>query len=321
MHRYSNVILAVGSLAIILVTPANAGSNVKSAIQNAKQEVAAWTLVPKFDLGGRAMYEIYPDGTPLDVQQGKADTNLLWTPKDMKTETCLVGGTSYHKGDGPKWRKTRSMGGSVRTKVLWFYFKPKKTALEVMVQSCVTFKIHYGRPIVATDLEPDALARALGGFFEISGPNLTASSSVAERLAEVVGTAELETKPSTATTSSRSGQTNLRSDVATIAGVTVEASPDRVRHGESVELILRYDVLGPSDDPVEVSQSWTLLLDGQPLPTYPTERRIARSRGSHEAALQQVIPSNAPAGLYKLKGEVCVLEDCSTRTTTFEILP
>jgi len=292
-----------------------AASSVKKAIKRAEQSVEMWTLVPKFDLGGRAKFDLFPDGTPLNVQQGDVHRgSLIWVPEDMQTEVCLVGGKSYRSGEGPKWRKSNGglFGGNVNTKVIWFYFKARKKELEVMVQSCARFKIHYGRPVVAADLEPDALAQALGGFFEISGQNLPSGSAGDARLQGAPGISGYDAKPPAS-----EGYSN----VATIAGVSAVAAPARVQHGQPVELILRYDVLGPSSEAVNVSQSWTLLLDGQPLPTYPTRRDISRSRGSYEAALQQVIPVNAPAGVYKFKGEVCVGEDCGTRTTTFEVLP
>ena len=35
------------------------------------------------------------------------------------------------------------------------------------------FEILHDRPVTAADLAPDALARALSGFFDIKGPNLS----------------------------------------------------------------------------------------------------------------------------------------------------
>ena len=106
-----------------------------------------------------------------------------------------------------------------------------------------------------------------------------------------------------------------------VVDLVVEALPAQVRAGEQVDLALRYDVLGPSADALEVLQSWTLTLGDEALPSYPNQNHAWRRPGTHEAALEQVIPLDAPIGIYKLKGEVCVNDGCRSRTTTFEVIP
>ncbi len=98
-------------------------------------------------------------------------------------------------------------------------------------------------------------------------------------------------------------------------------NPSRARHGETLKLMLDYVVESGDRETIEVTETRSLLFNGEALPGYPKERQETRSSGKHATSFRQKIPSRATPGTYTYKGEVCIQTGCTSRLVRFTIEP
>jgi len=110
-----------------------------------------------------------------------------------------------------------------------------------------------------------------------------------------------------------------RSDTRGLDSLRVEVLPSSVQRGDSVALTLRFRLAGVDGETFKVLERWTLSTGGEALPSYPVEREETLRSGEHESTYRQTIPAGASAGTYLLRGEVCVAEDCFSRTVMLEV--
>ena len=109
--------------------------------------------------------------------------------------------------------------------------------------------------------------------------------------------------------------------VPIIGRLQVQAEPPVVRNNQTLNLLLKYSVEGADQGSVAVVETRTLLLDGQVLPNYPKVTNESRISGEYSTNFQQLIPSRARAGEYLYRGEVCIADDCVSRTRKFSVSP
>ena len=109
--------------------------------------------------------------------------------------------------------------------------------------------------------------------------------------------------------------------VATVLSSSASAEPGKLRRGETVRLLLGFEIATGSSQTVAVKESRTLSFAGKPLPNFPIEDSSSRPAGRHETVFEQKIPGSAPYGEYRFRGEVCVAGDFIARTAVLEIVP
>lgn len=109
--------------------------------------------------------------------------------------------------------------------------------------------------------------------------------------------------------------------VLTIKQLNIQTDPEKVRRKQTLTLLLDYLVEGAGMVPVPVKETLTLLLDGKILPGYPKTSTRSRSNGRLSTRFQQVIPSRARIGGYLYRAEVCVADDCISRSKKFSVVP
>lgn len=160
-HLHRACIIA---LLLPLVAPggSRAGSSLKPAKKRLAKSIVQWSLIPKVHIGTKGVFSVYPDGRPTDARQGRV--KLGQSTVGRRAQACMERGRAY-----------RPQRGYVDINV-------DDRSIQVGLYYCSWFKIHYGRHVTAADLEPSAVARALSGFFEISGPGVEGGiESVLER--------------------------------------------------------------------------------------------------------------------------------------------
>ncbi|QYZ64713.1 MAG: hypothetical protein HPY30_01145 [Gammaproteobacteria bacterium (ex Lamellibrachia satsuma)] len=98
-------------------------------------------------------------------------------------------------------------------------------------------------------------------------------------------------------------------------------NPSRIRHGETLKLMLDYVVESGDRETIAVTETRSLLFNGKALPGYPKEKIDRKSSGRQTSAFRQKIPSGAKSGTYTYKGEVCIETGCVSRLIRFSIEP
>ena len=310
-----NLVHALGlTLAFSVIAPTDvAGAkSLGAAKKAARQQIRDWTFVPKVPLGMAGVYQVNPDGTPTDDQQGKVfwlkGTHIGANKRVHTPRTCMDEGKTY-----------RRQGKGTMAGMAFLDFEVHSKEVQLALFTCVRFKIRYGRKVTAADLDPNAIAKALSGYFRIRGPGVTKPGDALKKLESAL--AANHSASGTAVppaTKSRANPFAPSSAGPQVATLQVEALPAAVTHGETVELILRFELAGPPGA-IDLVETHTLLFDGHPLPNYPKSRATRRSAGRHESLIPQKIPGAASPGVYKFKAEVCIADDCRSRAVTFEV--
>ena len=118
-----------------------------------------------------------------------------------------------------------------------------------------------------------------------------------------------------------SGGTFSSALVPSIGMLDIQADPPLVRNNQVLNLVLNYEVQTAGRPSVSVTETMTLLLDGKTLPSYPKTNTESRSTGRHTTSFQQRIPPRARAGTYVYQGEVCIADDCISRSKKFQVVP
>lgn len=107
----------------------------------------------------------------------------------------------------------------------------------------------------------------------------------------------------------------------TIGQLDILADPPLVRNNQVLNLMFNYTVETAGQVSLPVTETRTLLLDGNLLPGYPQTTSESRSTGRYTTNYQQTIPPRARAGTYTYEGKVCVSGDCISRSKTFQVAP
>ncbi|MCB1007670.1 MAG: hypothetical protein KDB94_02125 [Acidobacteria bacterium] len=143
--------------------------------QRLRDEIATWSIVPKVDISVAGVFHVQPDGAPTDARQGKlkAGYGLSTAGRANQHRDCMTKGLQYSPYLGT--------------------FDLDRESVRIGLFACSEFVIHFGRQVRAADLEPAAVARALSGFFDIRGPNVSqglVESAVEQALFPIVVEAE-----------------------------------------------------------------------------------------------------------------------------------
>ncbi len=250
-------------------------------------------IVAKLPLKNNGKFYVTPEGEP-DGKQGKR----FGVPK---------GDLAAAPGD-EVWLAF-SLGQGDRINLVAYCCKNRKRkqrGIQIIGSSFwARFFVELGREGTPEDLEPEKVARALSGFFDIEGFNPE------EALADAAAALE-------------QGPLPLPSPVAaagrpTLLALEATTSPATLRIGQTVELHLEYEVGGPPAAPTMVRETRTLSFAGAVLPGYPASQETLREPGVHATSLPQSIPAGAATGTYEYRGEVCLGADCISRTVTLEV--
>ena len=456
-HPHRACILA---LLLPLVAPdaSLADGDLKPARKRLARAMVEWSLVPKVDIGTKGVFDLRPDGRPTDDRQGRLKLGVFsGAAGSRKSKACMQQGRHYRPG-----------GTGIALDL-------DKRTFQVILYSCAWFKIHYGRPVTAADLEPSAVARALSGLFEITGPGVEGGLEavlekallpieVADHRARFQGIAfstpagweselverelhfrrarnqdirirsrELEPAevragpaimlqeelPRRLLESARkvdprarvetlarayeqagfgmgwadvvydgnyerhhwvfdeeagrlytlrakgrpddrtlfaAAMTGLMDSVGpaeagfsaavgsgggpsgpdlptptdfgrpglgeepSVIDLQAAAIPGRVRPGETLELKMTFEIDGSEGAKIEVTERRTLRYHGEVLPNYPIVEKSLLAPGRYETVLPETIPDLADAGSYELHSELCVGDQCRSRTSTFEVV-
>jgi len=280
------MILLPGVLISLLTTTSAVAKNseIRNALQHAQLEFVAKTIKARVELRQHGLYHLQPDAQPWGTKtQGKR------------------AGLGYYKvtftpGDAAKSISFSRKGNDSIRVMAWCCADAGRSYSEI--------HIHYGREVRVEDLQPFKLMHALSSLFKIESYDPRAAL---ERSLAMLGQ------------DSVAGSPTFETDIPTMLSLTVLAEPRSARHGDTVNLVLRYDVGSPDSRPVTLTETRMLGFDGRELPGYPSTRETSLVRGPQHTSLPQSIPAAAPAGVYELGGEVCVNGDCIARTVSFEI--
>ncbi|MEM9160374.1 MAG: hypothetical protein AAGB46_15115 [Verrucomicrobiota bacterium] len=104
-----------------------------------------------------------------------------------------------------------------------------------------------------------------------------------------------------------------------LSALRIEASPNRVRRGSEVLLVLEYAIEGQENSSTVAIETRQLSKDGKQLPGYPIVKEFQREIGSESSVYKQRIPSNALSGEYIFEGQVCINGECISRIVSFTI--
>jgi hypothetical protein len=102
-----------------------------------------------------------------------------------------------------------------------------------------------------------------------------------------------------------------------ISVIEVFAEPDRVRGGEDVELIVRYEIDTRRGRQTDVVETFEVRLDGA-LASMPTVTRSV-GPGRYESRVRLVIPQNAPIGWYDVAAYIATDEGEDVGETEFRV--
>lgn len=139
---------------VVAPSRSTADSDLRRAKKELRKSIATWTLVPKVDVGASGVFRVDSHGRPTDHRQGRVRYGAFGGGSaEEKSRACMSRGSPYR----PKRNTDINLD---------------KRSFRVRMFSCSFFVVHLDHALTPDDLEPTAVARALSGFFEISGPNL-----------------------------------------------------------------------------------------------------------------------------------------------------
>lgn len=287
-----------GLLAALLIftsTPSFAKDPaLREAVKAANETFLTTSYLAKVDIRRYGHHYVLPDGRPAPKKgkkQGRGGESAIVFNSNLKVPAGEVGESIYI------WLKKKE---------LWVGLNKKRG--KVMNSDIV--HIIFDRKVVADDITPEKIARAVASVAEIKG--YEAGKDVAAAFDEVL-TATPQPAETTAVTKPR------RSERSTIASLRVWAEPEVAQLGDAVELMLEYVVHSPANK-VDTVENRLLTLGGETLPTYPVIDHLMREDGQYTSSYRQPLPTGASPGTYTFKGEVCVANDCISRTLNFQIV-
>ena len=286
---FLTVLLLFTSTTLLAKDPA-----IKAATKAANDAFYETSYVAKVQIRRYGHHYVTPDGQPVTKKgkkQGRGGETAIVFNSNVKVSVGEVGESIYI------WPKKKE---------LWVGFNKKRGK---MMNSDIVH-IMFDRKVVADDITPEKIARAVASVAEIKG--YEAGKDVAAAFDEVLAATPQPAEAAAA-------KTPRQSDQPTIASLRVWAEPEVAQLGEAVELMLEYVVQSPENQN-ETVENRLLTFDGTTLPTYPVVDRLMRGDGQYTSSYRQPLPTGATPGSYTFKGEVCVASDCISRTVKFQIV-
>lgn len=107
--------------------------------------------------------------------------------------------------------------------------------------------------------------------------------------------------------------------VSEIQNLSADVEPSLVKQGDTIRLLLNYDLISAGDSPTAITELRDLLHNGQSLPGYPKQRSGQLTSSHQNSAFRQQIPTKAKPGTYTYKAEVCIETGCISKLINFMI--
>lgn len=259
-------------------------------IKDAKKVTNAFfkkeNFTAKINLQATSEYNVGPDGRPTPgKKQGRFKKRLGIGVSDI----------AYPVGEG---------GTGIYVSV-----SKRKKRIKVMLlprrgpgMRVATMFINFDRPLEATDITPQVIARALAAYVDFTG--VTVGSEIDDAL-EKLESGEADELAAPAPAIERN-----------IGNLGVRAHPESVSSGSKVDLEMNFEVFGGTQTVFETRE---IKYDGKILTGFPKTHESSRGTGTHVSRYLQPIPSGAPAGMYYYRGEICSSGDCISRTIEFMV--
>lgn len=160
-----------------------------------------------------------------------------------------------------------------------------------------TVFIEFPHPPDAADMRPENIAYILRDVLDIQGVNL--------------GPAATADTAKPTLSSAPEPEASL---------VSVEVEPNRVAPGESLDLIVHFEVKGAtSQAPLNISIERQLYLGSTPLFSAPQVQQGFWASGIHTAHYELVVPQSTASGLYRFEAGLRVGDDLDRRDSLFEV--
>ncbi len=296
MIRSSTFLVCI-SIVFLTSSPSAAWDkkNSRAAALAAVESFSETTFVAHMPLGRNVQYYVLPDGSPSD--------------KSGKKQGRGPGASTIQLGSGIKVQQGATGAGIyvwALKKEVRVGFNRKRGA----VLNATTVHILYDRETSPEDYDPYKIARAVSGLVEIQG------FAPGDALTELLDSAAAEA--AAAESATMGGRDTSPAAIGpTVTRLTVSVDPALVHRGESVKLILTYEIIGR--DEIAVRETRTLAFGGQTIPTFPVVDALDRAAGEHASGYEQPLPAGASLGQYTFTGEVCVGHDCIRRSIDFEV--
>lgn len=263
-------------------------------IKDAKKAANAFfkkeRFTAKIDLQATSEYNVNPDGKPSEGKdQGRFKKRLGIGAKDI----------AYPVGEGGTG--------------IYVYVSKRKKRIKVMLlprrgpgMRVATMFINFDRPLEATDVTPQVIARALEAYVEFTG--VTVGSEIDDALEQ------LESGETDQVTTPVPVPTPVPATASNIGNLSVRSNPSNVSPGSKVDLEMSFEVFAATQTVYETRE---IKYEGQLLPGFPKTHNSSRDIGTHVSRYLQPIPVAAPTGVYYYKGEICADGDCVSRTVKF----
>jgi hypothetical protein len=265
---------------------------IKAATKAANETFLTTSYVAKMNILRYGHHYVLPDGQPAPgkgKKQGRGGEGAIVFNSNLKVPAGEVG---------------ESITVYPRKKEIWIGLN--KVRGKSMNGDIV--HIMFDRKVVADDITPEKIARAISSVAEIKG--YEAGKDVAAAFDEVLAATPQPTE---------AAATPRRSEQPTITSLRVWADPEVANPGDAVELTLEYVVQSPGNK-VETVETRLLTFEGATLPTYPVVDHLMREGGQFTSNYRQPLPKGAKPGTYSFEGKVCIAKDCISRTATFRIM-
>ena len=272
----------------------------RAAAAKLRSELAGTSFVAKITLGSAQQYYVLPDGTPATEsgrrQQGKgghgSGTGTLWAP---------YGAVQVKQGERGHSIYPMALKNEIR---VGLHRKAGKVLNAAMVH------ILFDRETVPSDYTAEKIVAALVSLVEVEG--YEPGSAVAEAFDEAIDRAA-------AAVANAPGAADPPTPTSpTVISLQALAEPAIVAGGGEVRLLLVYELAGPSAG-VSVTESRTLRLGEQVMPTFPIVDEVTQAPGPVRSSYRQPLPAAIAPGTYVFEGSVCVGADCIQRSVTFEV--
>jgi hypothetical protein len=279
----------------------SAADELGDAIETTNRLFRHGSFEAKIPLRSQAKYNVHADGTPVED----------------KKQARRVGGVGLGVGE-------IALQSGEQGKMIHLYRRDGKIMVQLgrgwgvfASQNSAFVYIQYDRPIVPADVTPDAIARSIAGIVTLHG---AAPGQALDELLAKVDETPTGAPPAAVPPPAPAVSAPEAPAVATVLSASARVDPPVARRGETVRLLLEYEVVAPAGS-VTVRETRELSFDGETLPYFPVDGELTREGGQHASSFRQTIPADAAPGEYLFRGEVCVSRECIARTAVLTVAP
>ena len=176
-------------------------------------------------------------------------------------------------------------------------------------------EIEFHRPVSAADLTPETIVRAVSRIITIQGMDASVAMARPDELLAPVATSAPAAASGITATASAPASPDLQV-------FSAEVKPMRLRAGETLDLVVHYEVRGLAGNAqVAVIEERQLVFDGQPLFTQPVSETLQRGNGRHASSFAFKVPATAKPGIYTFTVTVRAAKTTAAKEALFQITP